>query len=128
MRYTILRYVQTSKDSLVGYIDPISTTIYSSFEAAEERLQYLYVMGQSLRSESIDTTDESAHVWKSMRQVSGEDYIIITREDNPFFAAACLVSAFTWYRVPASNYWKPLFNTVRDYLVRTTDRPELFKN
>jgi hypothetical protein len=130
MRYTILRYVQTSEDIHTGYIAPINITVYSSFEEAEKELQYLFVMSQSLRSESINTTDKSAHVWKSMRQMNGKDYVIITREDNPFFAIACLILAkkFTWYEEPTKRYWEPLFNMIRDYLARTTDRPELFKD
>lgn len=123
MRYNVIKYARTN--GLDGFIDTV-TTVYDSFIAAEKRLQYLYVSSQSLHSASINTTDKSAHVWRSLKQ--DNDFVIIVREDNPYFAIASLVSGFTWHQEPARRYWEPLFNMIRDYLAKTTDQPELFKD
>lgn len=128
MRYSILRYTKTLPNSFVGFIDPILGPIYSSFKEAEDKLQWLYTSGQTLHSERINTTDKSARVWRSLKPQDSDSYVIILREDNPYFAFAPLMYAFTWYHEPFKRYNEPRFNMIRDYLARTTDRPELFKD
>ena len=121
MRYTVTRYL---KGPGGGYVNPL-TRIYDSFEATEKKLQYMFITAQSFRPRRIATTDDSLRVWQSDKNPN--DFVVMTREDNPFFAFNVIIDPFKWYDEPFKHYWTPLAVMFNDYLHVVSTAPELFK-
>jgi len=126
MRYTITRYFKYPGD---GYIDPLSK-VYTSLEAAVKDLPSTFITGQANSIQLIPTTDDSLSVYVGNR--SSDDFVVLTREDNPFFGCSSIVYGISQIKDKNDindvhgNIYDALFRIVGNYLKSITTQPELF--
>ena len=92
MRYIAINFNYEYDDMSSIMVENLNL-IYESFEEAEGELPWLY-MTYTSKSLPIKSKDVTIRVWRDADIKQDYNYVILLREDNPFFCLNCFLDAF----------------------------------